>query len=144
MDISKKASYYEIQKIVQLSPVAPGSRVILNNIFFDSEGATLRTVSNVELNKLFLLLSMNPGMVVEISYSVNTKENIKFNTKLAQDRAEAVVNYLIEKGINKERVFVKESGKLKSTKLKGKPDKKGNATEEQSGDKLELKIVNIK
>src|ERR1035437_3237959 len=69
MDISKKASYYEIQKIVQLSPVVPGSRVFLNNIFFDSDGTTLRSVSNVELNKLFLLLSMHPGMIVELSCS---------------------------------------------------------------------------
>lgn len=144
IDISKKPNYYETHKAIEMPPVTPGSKVALSNIFFDFDRTTFCSVSNVELNKLFLLLTANPRMIVELSCPIHTQENSKYNIKLALDRSQSVANYLIEKGINKERLIVSEPGKLKLPRRKGKPDKNAQPAEEQLAERVELKIISIK
>jgi outer membrane protein OmpA-like peptidoglycan-associated protein len=144
IDINKTSDYYKINKVIQLSPVAEGSKTTLNNIFFDDDLATFRPVSTVELNKLFLLLSTNTDLSVEFSYSIDAKENNRYDTKLAMYRSEAIANYLIQRGIGKERVRAREPEKIKSTRQKGRSDKKEIETEEQPTNRLELKILSNK
>lgn len=140
VDAAKKSGQYEIHKAVQMAPVTIGSSIALNNIFFDFDRATMRSVSNIELNRLFQMLSADPGLVVELAYLTSAKDNIKYYQQLAQDRALTVKNYLLAKGISKDRVMVKD---LKSNKGKDKPNKK-NIPEAITSDKLEIKIIAFK
>lgn len=140
IDMIKKNTDYEIYKAIQISPLTTGSKIVLNNIFFDFDRSSLRPVSNVELKNLFDLLSKESDIVIELSYMINLKENNKYNEKLSLQRAQEVANYLTGKGIHKERVLVKE---FKYIKPKGKPEKK-YTTEESLSDRLELKIIDIK
>ncbi|MGZ4118251.1 MAG: OmpA family protein, partial [Bacteroidia bacterium] len=143
MEIPKNSNYYEINRSVSLNPILVGSKIILNNIFFDFDKATLRTLSNVELKNLALLLKSNPNMKVEISGYTDSKGNDTYNQKLSQERAQAVVTNLIESGISADRMMAKGYGKT----MPVAPNKKGNGKDNPDGRQLnrrvEFKITQI-
>lgn len=141
--IIKDTNYYNFQKKLQLYPISIGSKVLLNNIFFDTDNAILLPVSNVELNKLFLLLTNNPNLTIEISDYIDSKEKVKIYKKLAFERSDAVKNYLINKGINKDRVIAKGYVEYKLKDANKKKYEIENSQREQLYQRLELKILVI-
>ena len=144
MDVSQNKKYYFSENTIQLEPIAVGSKVVLNNIFFDFDKATLRNISNVELRKLFKLLTKNPGMVVEISGHTDSKGSEEYNVKLSEERAQSVVNYLIEKGINKNQMVAKGYGKSDPAANNINADGSDNPGNRQLNRRAELKIITLK
>ncbi len=144
MDVLIKTNYYVIRKAVQLKPLVVGAKVVLKNIFFDFDKATLRPISNVELGKLFKLLSSNKGMIVEISGHTDEKGEINYNVKLSEERAQSVVAYLIEKGINKNQMIAKGYGESNPIADNFNSDGIENTENMQLNRRVELKIIEIK
>jgi outer membrane protein OmpA-like peptidoglycan-associated protein len=143
MEIPKKSNYYEIDRAVSLNPIVVGSKITLNNIFFDFDKATLRSVSNVELKNLVLLLKSNPNLKVEIAGHTDSKGDDAYNQKLSEERAMAVVNRLAAGGISADRMKAKGYGKT----MPVAPNKKANGTDNPEGRqqnrRVELKITEI-
>ncbi|UAY51741.1 OmpA family protein [Ferruginibacter albus] len=96
---------------IPLQPIEAGAKIILNNIFFDSKQSTLKSGSLIELDKVVQLMDDNPKLVILISgYTDNVGKDAD-NLKLSNDRALAVVNYLLSsKKIAKERLQYKGFG----------------------------------
>lgn len=111
VDMPKEMIYSSIEKNITLQPIAEGSKTVLKNIFFDFNKAKIRKESFVELDKIYKLLKEKPEMKVEISGHTDNKGNDKLNIKLSNDRAKAVMDYLVKKGINKARLTAKGYGK---------------------------------
>ncbi|MDR0825137.1 MAG: OmpA family protein [Prevotella sp.] len=103
----KKDSTYLVDFI--LTPI--NKPVVLENIFYDFDKATLRPESKEELDGLIELLSVNPNVTIELSAHTDRKGSDEYNIKLSQRRAESVVNYLIAGGIAKERLSAVGKGK---------------------------------
>lgn len=141
INVPKVAEYSVMEKDVILDKVEIGSKIVLNNIFFDSNKATLRKESGVEIDKLVTLLKEYPELVIEVSGHTDSKGNDAANLKLSQMRSQAVVNALIKKGIKKENLVAKGYGETTpiapNTLANGKPDVKGM----QQNRRVELKIV---
>ncbi len=78
--------------------------VLIDNIFYDFDRATLRPESKTALDSLVLLLQENPNVTIELSAHCDYKGSSEYNKRLSQRRAESVVNYLIEHGIQKDRL----------------------------------------
>ncbi len=76
----------------------------LNNIFFDFASSELTEASSTELNELIKTLDDNPNITIEISAHSDAVGEDDVNMKLSQARAQSVVNYLIENGIDKGRL----------------------------------------
>ena len=110
-DIPASADYQEIVKDIPLKTLSVGSKIVLNNIFFDFDKATLRSESAAELERLGKLLTDNPNMKIEISGHTDSKGADDYNKKLSQSRAQSVVDYLVQKGIDKARLIAKGYGK---------------------------------
>jgi outer membrane protein OmpA-like peptidoglycan-associated protein len=81
-----------------------GKKVVLNNILFELGKAVLTASSYVELDKLVNALLDSPQMRIEISGHTDNTGNPVVNAKLSTDRAKAVVDYLIRKGIDTGRL----------------------------------------
>jgi outer membrane protein OmpA-like peptidoglycan-associated protein len=83
-----------------------GDKIRLDNISFVGGLAKFRAVSYNDLNRLFILLEKNREVHVEIQGHVNKprKKNSKRDQELSNQRAKAVVDYLLKKGINKDRL----------------------------------------
>lgn len=106
-------TYREIEKPIQLKGFEIGANSILRNLFFDTNKAELRPESEVELNKLFIILQQNPTMVIEIGGHTDNIGNEAFNQKLSESRAKSVADYLIGKGIGSKKIKPKGYGVLK-------------------------------
>jgi outer membrane protein OmpA-like peptidoglycan-associated protein len=103
-DLPAGAAYSEVVKDVQLRKLDVGVKVVLNNIFFDFDKATLRKESSNELERLQKLLTETPTLRLEISGHTDNIGNAAYNKDLSQRRAKAVVDYLVQKGIVKTRL----------------------------------------
>ncbi len=82
-----------------LQPLAKGSKAVLSNLFFDTGKAVLRPESRTELDKLQQFFKANPSLKVEIAGHTDNVGSSSANLKLSQERANAVVSYLVSKGI---------------------------------------------
>ena len=89
---------------VDMEPVSVGPNYVLRNIYFDFNKATFTKESFLELNALEQFLYENGGLTIEISGHTDNIGNPKYNKQLSQLRAEAVRNWLVEKGIDPSRL----------------------------------------
>ena len=76
----------------------------LENVYFDFDKSTLRPESNRTLDSLVNILNFYPRMRIEIGGHTDAIGTDSYNQKLSQERAQAVVDYLIGKGINTDRL----------------------------------------
>ncbi len=94
--------------------------VLIDNIFYDFDKATLRPESKTALDDLVKLLNENPNITIELSAHTDYKGSAEYNKRLSQRRAESVVNYLIEHGIAADRLTPVGYGKENPKKIRRK------------------------
>lgn len=121
-DVVEPTGFNMINKTIELKNIKKGSKIALRNIFFDSGQATLKPESNSELDRLVSLLKDVPSLVIEISGHTDNVGSEGMNAKLSQARADAVVAYLVGKGIKKERLKSKGYGSTKPVASNGTAD----------------------
>lgn len=95
-----------------LSPIPQGD-IVIPGIEYDYDKATLRPASKKILDDLYDFLVLNNNLSVEISSHTDERGSDAYNMKLSQERAKSVVDYLIEKGIPKERLVAQGYGETK-------------------------------
>lgn len=83
----------------------PEERKIIPNIYFDFNKWTIRQESFVMLDSLYEYMKQHPDYIVQISGHTDTRGKDIYSVKLSQKRAQAVGNYLIEKGINPKNII---------------------------------------
>lgn len=91
-----------------LSPIS--KPVVIDNIFYDFDKATLRPESQKALDEMIKMLNDNPNVTIELGAHTDRKGTDQYNERLAQRRAQSVVDYLIAGGIEKERLEAKGYG----------------------------------
>lgn len=84
--------------------VAHDERIELKNIYYDFDRSTIIAESKVELNLLVKFMQENPKLKVELSSHTDSRGSDAYNLGLSQRRAQAAVNYVISKGVEKERI----------------------------------------
>ena len=94
--------------------------VLIENIFYDFDKATLRPESTAALDKLVTLLNENANVTIELSAHCDYKGSAEYNKGLAQRRAEAVVEYLTAHGIPEDRLKPVGYGKEKPKTIRRK------------------------
>lgn len=102
--IPDSARSKELEKGISMIKLEAGKKIVLKNIFYDFDKSTLRPESNIELMNLLDLLNSNPSLKIEISGHTDNIGSARYNKKLSQSRAKSVVDFLIKKGINKNRL----------------------------------------
>ncbi len=94
--------------------------VLIENIFYDFNKATLRPESKTALDQLVQLLNENPNVTIELSAHTDCRGSDAYNERLSQQRAESVVNYLIASGIAADRLTPRGYGEGSPKKIKRK------------------------
>ncbi|MDE7085548.1 MAG: OmpA family protein, partial [Prevotella sp.] len=94
--------------------------VLIDNIFYDFDKATLRPESATALDQLVALLNENPNVTIELSAHTDYKGSAAYNKRLSQRRAESVAKYLTEHGIERERLTPVGYGKEKPKTIRKK------------------------
>lgn len=129
--------YNGMTKDLYMIPIEVGVTVRLNNIFFDFDKTTLRPESIPELDRVVRFMEENPHVKVEIGGHTDSRGSDQYNINLSQGRANAVVSYVINQGIDFERIIPVGYGEHSPVAT--------NATDEgrQSNRRVEFKILEI-
>lgn len=99
-DLPAGAAFSEVVKDIPLKKLDVGAKVVLNNIFFDFDKATLRKESTAELERLVQLMTVEyPALRIEISGHTDNVGKAEYNKDLSLRRAKAVVDYLTAHGV---------------------------------------------
>lgn len=93
-----------MHKDIRLQPIQPGAIVILENIFYETEQYQLKEESIAELDKIYQFLANNPSLRIEIGGHTDNTGSISFNQTLSLKRAQAVADYLVQRGIHPDRI----------------------------------------
>ncbi len=89
---------------IPLSPIAKGEKVALRNVFFAFNSTELSHESHIELDRMVQILNDNPTLRIEIGGHTDSDGTEAYNLRLSQGRAQATVDYLVSKGIARERL----------------------------------------
>lgn len=111
--LSKKEADSIYVKDIPLQPIAVNAVGLLKNIQFETNAAQLQAVSLIELNKLLQLMNDNPTIKVQINGHTDNTGTHTHNNQLSVDRAKAVADYLVSKGIDAKRLAWKGFGSTK-------------------------------
>ncbi len=98
------------QKDLYLVPIEKEATVVLNNVFFDFDKATLKPESYSELNRVVDLMNERTTMKIEISGHTDSTGPESYNLGLSERRAKSVVNYIVGKGIDSTRLTTQYFG----------------------------------
>ena len=109
-NLPKGDGFNLVNKDIELKNIKVGSNITLRNVFFNTGKWDVKTDSYAELDRLVALLSDIPSLKIEISGHTDNVGSESFNELLSQRRADAVVNYLLGKGVAKNRLSAKGYG----------------------------------
>lgn len=100
-------------KNIALKRPEVGETFVLRNVFFDFDKSILKNESEIELNKLYDYMAANKGIKIEIGGHTDNQGSEAYNDRLSNDRAKAVYDFLINKGIDSNRITYKGYGMSK-------------------------------
>lgn len=115
--------------------------IVINDIFYDYNKATLRPESKLILDSLYYLLLDNPKMEIELGAHTDSKGTDAYNLKLSNARAKSCVDYLVGKGIPTSRVVSKGYGESRPVAPNTLPNGKDNPDGRQLNRRTEFKVL---
>ncbi|WP_420150289.1 OmpA family protein [Spirosoma sp.] len=104
LDLSKVAGGQKITRDIALTPLAVGDKVTLKNVYFEMSKSDLLSASYAELDKLVLMMHDNPNMTIRLEGHTDIIGDHDKNLQLSKDRVIACQRYLVQKGIDLERI----------------------------------------
>ena len=116
IDSAKESKEY----VLQFPLASISAPILIDNIFYDFDKATLTPASTQALDKLVALLKENSHVTIELSAHCDYKGNSEYNKRLSQRRAQTVVDYLIAHGIEKDRLTPVGYGKERPKTIRRK------------------------
>ncbi|HXA01244.1 MAG TPA: OmpA family protein [Cytophagaceae bacterium] len=124
IDIPFLNHYMEILDTVCMEQIKIGNKIVLRNVFFDLDKATLRPESESELERLHEILVKNPHIKIQILGHTDSDGSEEHNLKLSDARAKAVVDYMVKKGVDPSRMKFHGYGETKPIAPNDTPENK--------------------
>ncbi len=98
------------ERVIELVPLKAGNKISLNNIYFEEDAAELTDFARTMLVELTHVLDLQPGLVIEIGAYTDDHGTEEYNLSLSEKRANAVKQYLIEKGALEDQLLTRGYG----------------------------------
>jgi outer membrane protein OmpA-like peptidoglycan-associated protein len=122
-----------------IESIIVGDKVVLSNIYFEFDKSNVTNEAAFELNKLVEVMKSNPNMVIMAKAHTDNSGSDEYNLKLSDQRAKAVVQYIISQGIEKERISGQGYGETQPLVNCGE-----NCTEEQQAQNRRSEFIIVK
>ena len=113
--------------------------IVLNEVFFEYDKSNITAEGAFELDKLVQVMNNNPAMEIMIKAHTDNRGEDKYNLKLSERRAQSTLEYVISKGINKERISAKGYGESEPKVACAE-----NCTEEQHAENRRSEFLIVK
>ncbi len=102
--------YGIIRDTIWIEKVEVGQKFVMENIFYDYDKWDILPESEIELNKLVEIMNDNPSWKVELGSHTDARGSDSYNEILSQKRSDSAVDYIVNKGIIKNRIIAKGYG----------------------------------
>ena len=138
-DPDPPVAYKNEEKILKLDrkEMAEGQVIRIENLYFKADSAKISTEAYPVLDEIYIFLKNNPDISIEVGGHTNNRCETVFCDDLSEDRAKAVTDYLIEKGIQKRRLLFKGYGKRNPVATNE------TRTGRKRNQRVEIKILNL-
>lgn len=115
--------------------------IIIENVLYDFNKATLRPASKTVLDGLVKIMKDNPKIIVELASHTDSIGSDKYNFKLSQARAQSCVDYIVSQGVDEKKIYAKGYGKSRPIAPNSLPDGKDNPEGRQLNRRTEFTVV---
>lgn len=129
-----------LKQSIELEPIVINKAIKIDNIYYDFNQSAIRKDAAIELNKLVRLMRDNPTLWIELGSHTDSRGNDQYNLQLSQKRADAVVKYIVDSGINPNRIVAKGYGESQPVNRCTKGISCSNAAH-QANRRTEFKII---
>ncbi|WP_299782645.1 OmpA family protein [uncultured Formosa sp.] len=103
-----------IKVALHLKPLLEvGKKFVIEGIFYDFDKYNIRTDAQIVLNELIRIMRDNPTLKIELSSHTDSRGDDDYNIKLSQNRAQSAVDYLVSRGIARDRMIAKGYGETR-------------------------------
>lgn len=114
-DVSSLTTYNlnvsaEIKRDLYLEQIIIDKPIRIENIYYDFDKSNIRPDAAIELDKLVKIMRDNSTIWIELGSHTDSRGNDQYNQWLSQSRANSAVQYIIDRGINKNRIIAKGYG----------------------------------
>lgn len=127
---------------IELEKVKLDKRITIRNIYYDFDKWDIRPDAAKQLDKVVTLMKDNPGLSIELGSHTDSRGNDSYNDTLSQKRADAAIAYIIENGIDRDRITAKGYGETQITN-RCKNGVNCSEDEHQQNRRTELRITAI-
>jgi outer membrane protein OmpA-like peptidoglycan-associated protein/tetratricopeptide (TPR) repeat protein len=142
MDTKGQRKHKTYRVVIELDTLIVGQPIVLKDIYYDFDKWNIRPDAEPDLNHLVHVMTDNPLIRVELSSHTDSRGSDKYNANLSQKRAQSAVDFIISKGISKDRIVAKGYGE---SRLVNGCNNKAKCTEEehQANRRTEFKVISI-
>jgi OOP family OmpA-OmpF porin len=126
-----------------LQAFAVDKPIVIKNVLYDYDKATLRPESKTVLNEIVTIMKDNPKIKVELAAHTDSKGSDQYNYILSQKRAQACVDYIITMGVDESRIYAKGYGESRPIAQNTLPNGKDNPDGRQLNRRTEFKVLKI-
>jgi len=124
-----------------LTAIEVGKTYELDNVFYDFGKSSLSNGSKKILDALIIILQENPEIVIELGAHTDAIGSSDTNYKLSQARAQSCVDYMISKGVSKDRLYAKGYGENSPIAPNENEDGSDNEAGRQKNRRTEFKVI---
>lgn len=126
-----------LKELEDPAKLTTGMTIRMEQLYFPADSSTITKSSIPVLNEVYDFLNANPRVAVEIGGHTNGTPSHEYCDKLSTERAKAIVDYLVEKGIARKRLQYKGYGKRKPV------DTNKTAAGRKKNQRVEIKILSV-
>jgi outer membrane protein OmpA-like peptidoglycan-associated protein len=126
-----------------LQAFAVDKPIVIKNVLYDYDKATLRPESKLVLDELVTIMNDNPKIKVELGAHTDSKGSDSYNQKLSQARAQACVDYIVSKGVADSRIYAKGYGEKRPIAPNTLPNGKDNPEGRQLNRRTEFTVLKL-
>jgi len=133
-----------INEIDEVIKIAENENFIISKVLYGYDSYEINELAAKELDKLVLILNKNKNVGVELSSHTDSKGGDDFNMKLSQKRADAAVEYVMSKGIEKRKIIAKGYGETQPVAPNELPSGKDNPEGRAKNRRTVFKVIKLK
>ncbi|TXC81640.1 OmpA family protein [Luteibaculum oceani] len=142
---AQESMTFVLDFLLQFSP--PNKAIELPEVLYELDKATLLPQSKDSLDFLYKILVDNPTAVIELRAHTDSRGDDKYNMELSQRRAQSCIDYLVSKGIARDRMVAKGFGetdpRITDEEIKYYPTDEAKELAHQQNRRTEFVVLNF-
>jgi outer membrane protein OmpA-like peptidoglycan-associated protein len=130
-----------INELDEVIKIAENENFVISKIFYDYKSSDVNVMAAKELDKLVVILNKNNDVRIELTSHTDSKGGNEYNLRLSHERAQKARSYILDKGINSNRITAKGLGETQPVAPNENKDGTDNPAGRAKNRRTEFKII---